>query len=166
MSYSKLVAQTYDDLPSQEPAHLVEIPPLPVGWTIETSYALEEASSCSDLPFRTFENPDSLRLVAGLEWAWTSINERCDIYRLERRRQHWALWNDLPTSWFGGEQCYGLAAWAPWIDLDERSVAIHLLKASLASEVRDFYAERYHFIRDCDLLSVSDIIAIADQVFD
>lgn len=159
--YGRIAMQS-EDFPVQHLHAVVDFPPCPPGFEIETPIGCDP-----DTPFDVIEHPESMKTIAVLEWAWSPMHSRIDTYLLERRAEHWALWNYLPEGLIDEDEHHLLMAYGPPLDMPERTAAMHLLRASLAAERDDLDVEldRPFLIDHVDLLSIGDLKTIFREVW-
>jgi len=94
------------------------------------------------------------------------MHHRIDNSYLNPHRTGWLLWNNdlddgtVPWSWH-----WSLYAHCEKGKFDEKTIAIHLIKALWESEAEDQSAEHYHWINNTGLLSVEEIQALGREVW-
>ena len=94
------------------------------------------------------------------------MHHRIDNYYLNPRRNGWLLWNNwlndgtVPWSWH-----WLLMAHCEKGKFDEKTIAIHLIKALWECEIEHQMLDQYHWINTTGLLSTEEIQAIAREVW-
>jgi hypothetical protein len=99
-----------------------------------------------------------------VEWAWSPAHNRLDAYYLHRGRTHWSLWckhwdNDWTTWESNSVGC------VPRRGIEEKQAAVYLLLEFWADDAKESYLDRYHWINEGGYLSISEIAAIAREVW-
>ena len=94
------------------------------------------------------------------------MHHRIDNYYLNPRRTGWLLWNNWvddgtrPWSWH-----WLLMAHCKKGKFDEKTIAIHLMKALWECEQEHQMLDEYHWINNTGLLSVEEIQAIRRKIW-
>ena len=119
----------------------------------------------ADLPQRF---PRAASFVAQVEWAWDAHHERLDSYYIcsNRRRSHWFIWLRWPddNAWEFRMNSL-LYAYCPRKMMDRKTAAIQLLLHAWRYESAESERDRFDWIDDTGLLTVSELQAIAAAVW-
>ena len=154
------VLMSPDHIPQQRVAAVISVPEKPTGLVIRQWY---EQPKLLDAPKRS---PRNVELICGAEWAWSPMHNRIDNYYLNPRRTGWLLWNNwvedggFPWTWH-----WDLMAHCEKGKFDEKTIAIHLIKALWECEQKHQMLDEYHWINNTGLLSVEEIQAIARKIW-
>jgi hypothetical protein len=101
-----------------------------------------------------------------LEWASSPMHCLLDSFYLHRGRTHWILWSkSYDDNWGKWEEGQAIARCAV-TGLVQRDAAMILLAEYLDMRRRDAYLDRFDWINETGLLSVGEIDAVADAVWD
>ena len=147
-------------LPRQKLNAVVTIPELPKGLAPKVELVeplLRDPPKAS---------PRKLTFLFSVEWSWSPMHHRIDNYYLNPRRTSWLLWNNdlddgtVPWSWH-----WLLYAHCAKAKCDEKTIAIHLIKALWESEAEHQAVDQYHWINNTGLLSVEEIQALGRAVW-
>ena len=158
--HTSFVPMSPVSLPRQKLNEVVTIPELPKGLDPKVEWV---EPLLHDVPKAS---PRKLTFLFSVEWSWSPMHHRIDNYYLNPRRTGWLLWNNdlddgtVPWSWH-----WLLYAHCAKAKCDEKTIAIHLIKALWESEVEYQAGEHYHWINNTGLLSVEEIQAIAREVW-
>ena len=163
-----------DDLPQQKVYPVTDYPEPP--FDLEASCLMqmgfrndrndfEWSISEADLPQRF---PGAATFVAQVEWAWDPSHDRLDAYYIcsNRRRSHWFLWLRCPDDNASEFRMNSLLyAYCPRRTLDRKTAAIHLLRHAWRYEANEAERDRFDWINDVGLLTVSELQAVARAVW-
>ena len=112
--------------------------------------------------------PGAATFVGQVEWAWDPNHTRLDAYYIcsNRRRTHWFLWIRSPdeNAWAFRMNSL-LYAYCPRGKVERKTAAIHLLLHAWRYEAAESNRDRFDWINDAGLLTVSEIHAIARAVW-
>jgi hypothetical protein len=104
--------------------------------------------------------------VCTIEWSWSPANERMESYYLERGRSHWILWQKQYDDNHGCWRHPTAIARCLRDEIAERPVAMMLLAAALAEEIRHFNSDPGRFgINETGLLSMGELDAVAESIW-
>jgi hypothetical protein len=163
-----------DDLPQQKMYAVTDLPESPFNFeaTCLMQFGLEDVQDQyewsipeADLPQRF---PGAATFIAQVEWAWDPSHDRLDSYYVcsNRKRTHWFLWLRCPDDNASGFQMNNLLyAYCPRRTLDRKIAAIQLLLYVWRYEAAETARDCFDWINDTGLLSVSEIHAIATEVW-
>jgi hypothetical protein len=163
-----------DELPQQNVYEVVYLPKEPLEFQAsclmrcgtrddrdDYAWSLPE----SDLPQRF---PGAAIFVAQVEWAWSPHNDRLDAYYIcsNRRKTHWFLWIRSPddNAWDFRMNSL-LYAYCPRGKVDRKTAAIHLLLHAWRYEAAESKRDRFDWINDVGLITVSEVHAIERAVW-
>ena len=147
-----------DQLPQQRIYAVEGIPHFPDGLKVEVGYGI---------PSKLKRPPRNSTYLFQAEWAWSPSHGKVNAYHLHKGRQDWTLY----LTYFDEDQSpWG---WSPKMPvartslkaLDERGAAFFLTIAFLKFDHEKTGSGRFHMINEEDFLSVSDIQAIAREVW-
>jgi hypothetical protein len=146
------------ELPQQRIHEVITLPPKPEPFDCSVGYVQFPKGS---LPSRT---PRNMTYLAHVEWAWSPMHSRLDAYYLHKGRTHWSLWSRYWDDDLG-----------QWSDMDvgcvqrrgvsEYQAAIYLLIEFWREDAMDNGVDEFHWINETDYLTVSDLAAIAREVW-
>lgn len=147
--------------PQQRLNEVVGLPPKPVGLDV----SIERESPLAE--HHPKGSPRKLSLVCSVEWAWSPAHNRIDNYYLNPKPKHWLLWNNWlndkegwPWTWH-----WDVLAYAPRIEVDEFTLATHMLLETWKFLAAEEELDHYHWINNTGCLSVEDIEAVARKVW-
>jgi len=163
-----------DELPQQKVYEVVDLPQEPLDFQAtclmrcgfrDDSNDYEWSIPEDDLPQRF---PGAATFLAQVEWAWVHSHDRIDSYYIcsNRRRMHWFLWLRCPdgNAWEFRMSSL-LYAYCPRRNVDRKTAAIHLLLHAWSYEVAEYQRDRFDWINDAGLLTVSEVHAIERAVW-
>jgi len=163
-----------DELPQQKVYAITDLPKPP--YNFEASCLMRFGSRNDrndyewsiprdDLPQRF---PGAATFVAQVEWACGPSNDRLDSYYIcsNRRKTHWFLWLRWPddNAWEVRMNSL-LYAYCPRRTMDRKTAAIQLLLHAWRYESAESDRDRFDWIDDAGLLTVSELQAIARAVW-
>ena len=147
-------------LPRQKLNEVVNIPELPKGLAPKVEWV---EPLLRDPPRAS---PRKLTFLFSVEWSWSPMHHRIDNYYLNPRRTGWLLWNNWvddgtnPWGWH-----WLLMAHCKKGKFDEKTIAIHLMKALWECEQKHQMLDEYHWINSTGLLDVEEIQAIGRKIW-
>jgi len=108
--------------------------------------------------------PRAAIYLGQVEWAWSPMHNRIDAYYLHRGRSLWILWTRYwDDNW--GQWGWMTVACVPKRDITQRQAAVHLLLEYWKELATEDTLDHYHWINEEASLSVSDLTAIAREVW-
>ena len=158
--HTSFIPMSPDFLPRQKLNEVVTLPKLPEGLAPKVEWV---EPLLRDPPRAS---PRKLTFLFSVEWSWSPMHHRIDNYYLNPRRNGWLLWNNwlndgtVPWSWH-----WLLMAHCKKGKFDEKTIAIHLIKALWECEIEHQMLDQYHWINNTGLLSTEEIQAIAREVW-
>ena len=108
--------------------------------------------------------PRSAIFLGQVEWAWSPMHNRIDIYYLHRGRRYWILWNRYwCEDWYKWE-------WQPVAcvhhkGISEKQAAVYLLMAFWQNQAHERECDKFHWIGGEGFFSVAGLEAIAREVW-
>jgi hypothetical protein len=158
MTQAPVIPMSPDQLPQQRIHEVVDLIERPDPFDFSVGYGSVPENT------RGKGKPKSAAYLAQVEWAWSPMHNRLDAYYLHRGRRHWVLlsqyWDDNWGKW-------------EWVDIgfvprkgvSHRQAAAHLLLEYWKSEEVDSDLDEFHWINTAEGLSVSELMAIAREVW-
>jgi hypothetical protein len=163
-----------DELPQQKVYEVVDPPKAPPGFQAsclmqcgcredrnDYAWCIPEVA----LPQRF---PGAATFVGQVEWAWDPNHTRLDAYYIcsNRKRTHWFLWIRSPddNAWAFRMNSF-LYAYCLRGKIDRKTAATHLLLHTWRYEAAESNRDRFDWINDAGLLTVSEVHAIARDVW-
>ena len=159
MTQTPVIPMSPDQLPQQRIHEVVDLIERPDPFDFSVGYGSVPENA------RGKGKPKSAAYLAQVEWAWSPRHNRLDAYYLHRGRKHWVLlsqyWDD---NW--GEWEWADIGCVPRKGISHHQAAVHLLLEYWKSEEEDSYLDEFHWINTAAGLSVSELMAIAREVWD
>jgi hypothetical protein len=158
MMSAPTVPLTVDLLPLQRVHEVVDLPPLP---------AFAEVEACLDgAPAYVVpkHRPRNMTCLGIVEWAWSPMSSRLDMYFLHAARRHWLLWIRDPLAGVA-EYEWRVTAYARRPGLSRHVAATHLLVALWKEEAAERHLDHFHWISAEGELAVADWMAIGRAVW-
>ena len=163
-----------DELPQQKVYEVVELTKPPPDFEAtclmhcgsrDDRNDYEWSISKDDLPQRF---PGAAIFLAQVEWAEDPQHIRLHAYYIcgNRRRTHWFLWIRSPddNAWTYRMNSL-LYAYCPRRKMDRKTAAIYLLLHAWRYELAECKRDRFDWINDVGILTVSEVRAIAREVW-
>ena len=163
-----------DDLPQQKVYAVTDLPESPSNYEASCLMQFGDRDDRNDYEWSIPEAglpqhfPEAAIFVAQVEWAWDASHDRLDSYYVcsNRRRSHWFLWLRWPDDNASEFRMNSLLyAYCPRRAMDRKTAAIQLLQYAWRYEANETERDRFDWINDAGLLSVSEIHAIATAVW-
>ena len=163
-----------DELPQQKVYAVTDLPEAPSNFEATCLMQFGSRGDCDgyewsipepDLPQRF---PGAAKFIAQVEWAWDPYHDRLDSYYVcsNRKRSHWFLWLRCPDDNASEFRMNSLLyAYCPRKKFDRRTAAMQLLLHAWRYELVGSERDRFYWINDAGLLTVSEIHAIAAAVW-
>jgi hypothetical protein len=146
-----------EDLPQQR-LHLVEGLPERRGFHARCDYT-------DPLPARKQPGEPQAPVYLGMvEWAWSPMHSRIDSYYLDQNKEYWFLWNLYDDACEHG-WTWVLYAYGEWVDIAPETAATYLLLDAWKAEAKENELDKYHWIDEEGMFSVSQFSAIARSVW-
>jgi hypothetical protein len=159
MTQVPVIPMSPDQLPQQRIHEVVDLIERPEPFNFEVGYGSVPQNA------RGKGKPKSATYLGQVEWAWSPMHNRLDAYYLHRGRRHWVLlsqyWDDNWGKWEWVEIGY-----VPRKGVCHHQAAVHLLLEYWKSEEVDSDLDEFHWINTAAGLSVSELMAIAREVWD
>ena len=162
------------ELPQQKVYAITDLPQLSSSFEATCLMQLGSRGDCDDYAWSITEAdlpqrfPGAATFVAQVEWAWGPSNDRLDAYYIcsNRKRSHWFLWLRCPgnDAWEFRMNSL-LYAYCPRRNIDRKTAAIQLLLHAWRYESAESERDRFDWINDAGLLTVSELQAIAGAVW-
>jgi hypothetical protein len=147
-----------DALPQQRIHEVVELPERPAKFDCHVGYGVFPKGA---LPKNI---PTISTYLCQVEWAWSPMHNRLDAYYLHRGQTHWSLWfkywDDNEGEW--GQIAVGCVHRQ---GVNQRQAAVYLLLEFWTSEAEESSVDEFHWINEDGYLSISDLAAIAREVW-
>jgi hypothetical protein len=158
MMGAPLIPLTVGQLPLQRVHEVVDLPPLPALAVVEA--CLDGAPAVVVPKHR----PRHMTCLGIVEWAWSPMSSRLDVYFLHSARRHWLLWIRDPFA-VEAEYEWRVAAYALRSGLSQHVAATHLLVALWKEEATERHLDHFHWISAEGELTVADWMAIGRAVW-
>jgi hypothetical protein len=145
-------------LPQQRIHEVVTLPERPAKFDCEVGYGVFTKGA---LPKN---EPATSTYLCQVEWAWSPMHNRIDAYYLHRGQTHWSLWSKY---WDDNEDEWGQIAvgCVPRQGVNQRQAAVFLLLEFWVNEAEESSVDEFHWINEDGYLSISDLAAIAREVW-
>ena len=155
------IPMSSEGLPQQHITEVVDVPAKPYGLQVNFSAGSEY------LDGKRLGTPRNVEFLCSVEWAWGPAHGRIDNYYINKKRKHWALWNNwMDDNDYAWRWHWTMIAHAPYVKADELAVAAHLLIETWKHQKEWEDLDQYHWINNDGLLETSMIAAIGRQVWE
>jgi hypothetical protein len=163
-----------DELPQQKVYEVVELPIHPLDFEASCLMHCGSRDDRNDYEWKIPEDvlpqrfPGAATFVAQVEWAWDPCHTRLDSYFIcsNNKRTHWFLWIRSPDDNAWAYRMNSLLyAYCPRRKYNRKTAAMHLLLHAWRYELAECKRDRFDWINDVGILTVSEVHAIAREVW-
>jgi hypothetical protein len=158
MTKHPAIPLTVEGLPQQRLVEVVDLPEVPA--------AFDPTACLYWMPWDILprHRPRRMTYLGTLEWAWSPMSSRVELYFLHGARRHWVVWiqdpfaNDVEAEW-------QVAAYTPRRGVTAQEAAHHLVVARWQTEAEECDLDHFHWVSREGDLAVAEWRAIGRAVW-
>ncbi|WP_394730736.1 hypothetical protein [Altererythrobacter sp. GH1-8] len=146
------------ELPQQRIVAVAELEPRPQPFDAVVGYGVKPSG------VQLANGPSNPDYICQVEWAWSPFHSRLDAYYLSKGRSHWMLWSYWYDDNWGRWNWLGIGH-VPRGQATNKQAAIHLLADFWKLGIAEEELDRFHWINESGLLTISEVTEIGRLVW-